>query len=333
MNVFTIDNCYESTALVPYSGTPLYRGFDSDSLAAQQVDQHCLAFDVNGPAARASLWWQHVPQMEQECLGVIGHYAASNDVAAQTLLAHALSVLRSHGCTRAVGPMDGNTWRRYRFVTAPGSEPPFALEPENPPTYPLQWSAAGFAPLAEYSSALTSDLAQPDARIPRTLTRLHQEGVHLRMFDPSRFQEELLAIYTVSAQSFTRNFLYTPLAEADFLQQYCKLKAYIKPELTWMAEVDHQPVGYAFGLPDLAQAQRGVPVNTVIVKTVAVLPARRYAGLGAVLVAQVQNSAHQLGFTRAIHALMYASNNSRNLSAVYAAPMRGYTLYSRRLDG
>lgn len=72
-------------------------------------------------------------------------------------------------------------------------------------------------------------------------------------------------------------------------------------------------------------------MDTVIIKTVAVLPGRAYAGLGNVLVARVQAIAYALGYRRAIHALMHDSNNSRNLSDRYARSIRRYTLYARKL--
>jgi len=330
-NRFVVVNVWGGEVLGSLCDTPLYRGFDPAMPALQHVDYHCVVLGSDGPLARASLWWRNVPPMIGERLGVIGHYTALDDAAAQMLLTHVLLELRRQDCTLAVGPMDGNTWRRYRFVTDAGSEKPFLLEPENPPSFPAQWSEAGFKPLAQYSSALTTDLTQRDDRVPRTQLRMQGAGVRLRMLDSDHFEQDLQAIYAVSEQSFQNNFLYTPLPQKEFLQQYRKLQPMLRPELVWIAEVAGAPVGYAFGLPDLSQAQRGEPVDTVIIKTVAVLPARSYAGLGAVLVAQVQAAALDLGFNRAIHALMHESNNSRNLSSVYASPMRGYTLYGHKL--
>ena len=228
--------------------------------------------------------------------------------------------------------MDGNTWRRYRFVTDVGSEPPFFLEPENPPAYPRYFTEAGFVPLAEYSSALVTDLAAQDARIPRAIERLRQQGVHWRALDINNFEQELRAIYALSVQSFTQNFLYTPISEAQFLAQYQAVAPYVKPELTLMAEHKGELLGYLFGIPDLNQARRGEPVDTFIVKTVAVLPGRRSAGLGSVLVAESQRIAREQGYRRAIHALMHESNTSKNISAHYAQTMRRYTLFQKRIE-
>jgi GNAT superfamily N-acetyltransferase len=132
-------------------------------------------------------------------------------------------------------------------------------------------------------------------------------------------------------QCFNRNFLYTPISEAAFLAQYMAVAPYVQPELTLMAEQGRELLGYLFGIPDLNQARRGEQIDTFIIKTVAVLPGRRSAGLGSVLVAESHRIAEQRGYRRAIHALMHASNKSRNISARYAQTMRRYTLFQRRL--
>ena len=227
--------------------------------------------------------------------------------------------------------MDGSTWRRYRFVTDRGTEPAFFMEPDNPDEYPTQWVAAGFDCESTYFSALDSDLTRRDPRLPAVAERMESLGVRLRTFDATDPERELGHIYAISIASFTKNHLYTPLPEQEFREQYRAVLPYGRPELTIFAEDEGGPIGFMFALPDLAQAQRGEPVDTVIVKTAAVLPARRNAGLGALLVEEVQLRAAEMGFTRGIHALMYESNTSRSISAHYAETMRRYTLYARRL--
>lgn len=113
--------------------------------------------------------------------------------------------------------------------------------------------------------------------------------------------------------------------------QYRAIRTRVNPELVLVAEEAGRPVGYVFATPDFAQAQRGEIMSTVIVKTLAVLPGRAWAGLGALLLGEVHAAAHQLGFKRAIHALMHETNTSRNLSAHYAKTIRRYTLFSKRL--
>jgi GNAT superfamily N-acetyltransferase len=323
---FPIDGAVD--AYPPVRSLP---AFDPTVLKEQGVDAHVLVEQGDRAVAHASLWWNRVPDLDGERLGVIGHFAAAEDAAAQRLLARLLTRLEAAGCTLAVGPMDGNTWRRYRFVTEPGGEPPFFLEPQNPLAYPGYFLAAGFQPMAEYFSALVSDLSLADPRIPRTRARLQGNGISWRPLDRDRFDDELRRIYRLSVHSFASNFLYTPITEAAFLTQYQAIRPYVRPALTLLAEQGAELLGYLFGIPDLAQAQRGESVDTFIVKTVAVQPGRRSAGLGSVLVAESHRIAAELGYRRAIHALMHEGNQSLNISARYAKTMRRYRLFQRRL--
>jgi GNAT superfamily N-acetyltransferase len=264
---------------------------------------------------------------------VVGHYASTNDEAAASLLDDAIRLLRDNGCTLAIGPMDGNTWRRYRFVVDPGPEPPFFLEPVNPAEWPLQFERAGFRPLANYFSALNSDLSQMDDRMPRVAERMAQLDVVVRPAQQDELRQELARIYRLSEIAFTRNFLYTELSEAAFFAQYEKVIPHIRPELLLLAERGRELVGFLFAIPDLAQAARGAKMDTFLIKTFAVPPDPKLAGLGGLLAARVQEEGRRMGFGRCIHALMFENNVSRNVSRHYAAAttMRKYVLFSRDL--
>lgn len=296
-------------------------------MGAEAQERHA----ADDGTAEALLWWTHAPPLAGERLGVIGGFQATSAAATAGVLARAGERLRREGCTLAVGPMDGNTWRRYRFVTDAGTAPPFLLEPANPPAWPEWWRAAGFAPLAEYFSTVTDDLTRRDDRLAGVAARMRAAGVSIRPFDPAQFDRELDRIYDVSVVSFQANYLYTPLPREEFVAQYRAVQARLRPELVLIAEQAGRPVGYGFAIPDHAEALRGAPVTTAIVKTLAVLPGRAFAGLGALLLGEVHTAALRLGFTRSIHALMHETNRSRNLSAHYANFIRRYTLFARPL--
>ena len=321
--------------LAPYLNAGVYQNFDPEIIVQQQVDLHLACVDDFGQVqARCSLWWSDVPTLDNEKIGVIGHYASDNDQDGQdmptaVLLNNACFLLKIERCTRAIGPMDGNTWHSYRFVTDAGDEPAFFLEPGNPAAWPEYWRDYGFEPLAEYSSGLTVDLSQRDERLPKVAQRLEQKGVRFRAIDLNDFERELRQIYSISVISFSKNYLYTPLDEEDFVAQYRKVKQLVIPELTIIAEKDNQTIGYLFAIPDVNEQERGESLTTVIIKTVAVLPDSSNAGLGALLVDKVQQQARAMGYTRAIHALMYNGNVSRNISGHYAKSMRSYTLFSK----
>ena len=307
--------------------------FDASQIDHHDVDLHLCAVSESGEVqAYCSLWWKKVPLFAAHTVGVIGHYASTDDAPSCALLDAALDSLRRHDCTVAIGPMDGNTWRHYRFVTELSAEPPFFWEPVNPLEWPLQFERAGFKPLAEYFSALNTNLALEDERIVRHTARLAERGIEIRTAEGENLEEQLGRIYDVSRVAFTQNFLYTEIPESAFRAQYAKILPHVHLELVLLAECGAELVGYLFAIPDLAQAARCEPIDTFLIKTVAILPNSYLRGLGSVLVARAHRQGLRFGFRRCIHALMHENNVSRNISGHYAETTRRYTLFSREIS-
>jgi GNAT superfamily N-acetyltransferase len=294
-------------------------------------DVHLLVIDEGGRlGARCSLWWSLAPSLEGQRVGVIGHYAAADDPLAHELLQAASARLAGADCTIAIGPMDGNTWRRYRFIVERGSEPPFFLEPDNDDRWPVQWRTAGFDVFTTYTSALAEPVTVDQAWLDDSLERLSRDGTTIRHFDPRQPEEELQCIYRLSLEGFRRNVLYTPLGNEEFLAQNRRLLQVLKKELVFIAERKGEPIGFLFALPDVFEAQRG-QARTVILKTIAVTPAAAGAGLGGALIARALRDARGLGFERAFFALMHEDSVSQRISRRYAKIMRRYALFSKLL--
>jgi GNAT superfamily N-acetyltransferase len=211
----------------------------------------------------------------------------------------------------------------------PGTAPPFFLEPTNPPSFPAHFAGAGFDVLATYSSALAEDLTRADPRIPTADARLRADGIVIRSLRLDDTERDLRRIFALSLESFARNFLYTPIAEDEFLEQNRQILPVVHPDLVLLAERNDALVGFLFAVPDVLQT----PPQSVIIKTVAVSPALARTGLGSVLVATAHQRAHQLGFRRAIHALMHEHNVSQNISRRVATTMRRYALFVKALPG
>jgi GNAT superfamily N-acetyltransferase len=294
-------------------------------------DCSLLLIDRGSLTARCSCWWTRTALHDGRHLGVIGHYAATDAGSSDMLLSQACELLASKGTATAVGPMDGNTWRRYRLIVDRGVEPPFFLEPDNPDEWPGHWTRAGFAPLATYTSALNDDLRFEDPRTAAALDRLRGAGITLRTFDTERTDVELQRIFKLSLAAFSGNFLYTPITEREFVAQYHAVLPYVRSELVLLADKGEALVGFMFALPDLHQARRGRTIDTVILKTIAVDPDVGRMGLGGVLMDLVQRKAFGLGFRRAIHALIHTTNVSRKISDRSARTIRRYALFSKQL--
>jgi predicted N-acetyltransferase YhbS len=280
--------------------------------------------------AHAALWWKQTPELNGERIGAIGGFAAADADAARLLLDRAGDGLRAAGCRVAVGPLNGNTWRRHRFVIESDGRGPFLLEPRNPAAYPGWWQQAGFTELSSYSSSLIRLDGKPTVTA-NLKARLDRTGVTIRRLDAARHDDELRTIHAISLRSFTANFLYTPLEEAAFLEAYGKLRGRVDPDLVRIAERDGAACGFVFAMRDLEAEARG-EVPALVVKTLAVDPASRCAGLGSWLVDEVHRSGWEMGYADAIHALEHETNTSRKITGRHhGAIFRKYALFSKPL--
>lgn len=304
----------------------------ADVIARQRPDAlWMLTGEAGAVTARCSLWWHGTPTLADHRLGLLGHYAAVDSQASAQILELACKELTSRGCTLAVGPMDGNTWQRYRLLAERGEEPIFFLEPDNPDDWPAHFAANGFTALAQYYSAVSADLGEEHPRLAEIAQRVADQGISLRPLRLERFEDELRSIHPVSLASFQNNFLYTPIGEEEFIAQYLPIGTHLQAELVLIAERHGQPVGYVFAVPDLNQARRGRAIDTAVLKTLAVHPNQGGIGLGSLLTARCHQAGRKLGFKRVIHALMHEDNKSRKISSHTARTIRRYVLYSRPL--
>lgn len=345
-----------------YAGDPRYSPTPrSDVLAGlrrpefSELQRVLLAVDDGRPLARAVA--RRSPSLRDDAglaYGMIGFFeavdGAAGEEAAAALLAAGIRWLRETGAGPIVGPMDGDTWHRYRLNAGPtgsNAEPPFLLEPYNPPYYPALWEAAGFRVLETYASTW-ADTATVVRRLEPRRREALAAGYHLRPFTALRFEDELAAIYELSTQVFAGNFLYTAISEDDFIDLYAGSRAIIDPGLIWFAESPQgEDVGFLFAYPDLFQAvaamrgrrdlaakirflwsRQGVGIPTAVnVKTLGVLPAHRRSGVGAALMHRVHVEALERGLKRANHCLFRVGNPSGGMAGEKAKPLRTYHLY------
>jgi len=292
--------------------------------AGEKPDLHLR----HGPGTHCSLWWNDVPPVEGKRVGCVGHFTAAEPDT--PLVIEALERLRQAGCTLAIGPMNGNTWRSYRFVTGGSAAPPFFLEPANPAFYPEMFRKVGFKALARYRSSVV-DLPESPVRT-RVEERMARRGITVRPLRQAEFRAELERIYELSLEAFRENLLYTPVDREGFLALYDGIEPFLAPEFVLFAEAGGGAVAFVFAVPDLAEERRTGATRTLVVKTLATLPAWRRFGIGSVLVGRVHEQARRMGFERAIHALQLDTNLSSKITRrCEGRPMREYTLFSRDL--
>lgn len=282
-------------------------------------------------------------------LGMLGFFEAMDGPegkeGALQLLAEGIRWLREAGAGQVIGPMDGDTWRRHRLNVGPFDDPPFLLEPYNPPYYPEIWEEAGFQVLERYFSKQV-DVDAVVAHLGPRAAAAREAGYGLRPLDLRRFKEELRLLYRLSRTIFAGNFLYTDIAEEDFLDLYAGSKGLLDPDLVLFARSPAgEDAGFLFAYPDLFRAvaamrgSRGLfaklrflrhrkDTDAVDFKTLGVLPEHRRAGVAALLMHEGHLRAQGKGYRIANHCLFREGNPSGDLDGGAGKVLRRYQLYT-----
>ncbi|HWC16802.1 MAG TPA: GNAT family N-acetyltransferase [Terriglobales bacterium] len=288
--------------------------------------------NISEARARCSLWWRRVPELPGCRVGCIGNLAAV-ECSIEPALDLACEELQRQGCTLAIGPMDGSTWRSYRLVTESHCAQSFLFDVNNPPEWHGQFLRRGFKQIATYFSSAVAEVSTAARDMAEQEGRLEKLGIHIRSFDVKRFDSDLNILYRIASAAFADSFLYRSISWLEFLALYHPLRESVDPEFVLIAEQLGEPVGFIFAMPDLLQVRNGMVPDTVVIKTLGILKLCQGLGLGSVLVERVQGSAKQRGYKRAIHALMRSDNNSVQISAHSGQVIRRYGLFARRLAG
>lgn len=304
---------------------------------------------VSGNAVVARLVARLSPALRDESgrpYGMIGFFEAlaGHDETVGELFREAAAWLREAGAGTVIGPMDGDTWHRYRLNVGPFDEPPFLMEPYNPPYYEPMWTANGFAPLERYFSKRVDPLAVV-AHLEEKRRAALATDYRLRPIDMKRFRQELGTIYELSRRIFAGNFLYTEISGEEFVSLYAGARALIDPDLVLFAQASSgEDVGFLFAYPDRFRAvaamkgERGLlaklrflrhrkEADAVDFKTLGVLREHRRSGVAAALFYEGHRQAVEKGYRFANHCLFREGNPSGELDGGAGRVTRTYVLY------
>lgn len=279
------------------------------------------------PVAGASCWlFPKSSEDTQPSVGCIGHYVCSEDTASKPLLEGCINHLSSYGAQQIVGPMDGSTWGKYRWVLADGDskEPNFLAEPTNPSLYVEQFKRAGLTLIETYESRFVDTQGITNKR-PGFMQKLQDRGICFTFLKLNQYEATLKTLFQLSLSSFSHNPYYTPIDEGLFLSKYLALKPLIDPDCVLIA-TNHvgELAGFVFAYPDLLQPSR------LILKTIATTPGMRILGLGMGLIDAIHKRAYEKGYSQVIHALMHNANMSLKISKrLESKLLRRYGLFGK----
>lgn len=262
------------------------------------------------------------PNWDGKPAAALGDFSCKTIDGGHKIVNQAIQIIKSKGITRIIGPMSGDTWHSYRFVTETDGSAAFLLEPTNTPSDVEVFTKVGFEKISGYFSARVP-LAETAKSTPQATSDFTIEGWNGK--DPEQLFEQ---VFKLSVEAFSKNAFYKPISKDAFLAMYMPIVPMLKPDLIFFARrLDDSLAGFLFGIPDYAEG--GNP-QSVILKTYASL----VKGVGHHLTHAFHTAALKAGYKTAIHALIHEDNLSGLRSAAEGAEIfRRYSLFGLKLDG
>ncbi len=249
-------------------GYPLYvSNFDSDLIRnlsgkspfTRQMDISLyLASDGYQDVARcAALINPRFQAAKNEKVGFIGYFAAAPgcEPSVGAMLAQAESWLKDQGVRRVIAPFNGSALLGFSLLTDGFDEEPVMFNGWNPRYYSMYLTGAGYNPtypLLVYTYEFASSAYR--AANERAATR---HDFNVRPLNKKRWRSELEIFREVINENFTEEWLWYPLTQEEFLDNFELLKPMIDPRQMVIAEVQGKPAGVVIGYPNWNPLVRG----------------------------------------------------------------------------
>lgn len=262
-------------------------------------------------AAIVNPLWQQ--SQDEPQTGHVGWFAAAPDASrdAGEVLDAAEDWLGRRGMTRVIAPFNGNAFLGMGASTAAFDEDPMFPVPWTPPYYEQYLADAGYAhhyPFWVYEVDFASERH-------REFTRRALESPErtLRKIDKGRWDDEVETLRLIWNEGFSDEWEFQQYTAPQFREFLKDLKSLIDPRTLLIAEVDGEPAGLVWGMPDFNPAFRAMrgrmgPIKLLRViraarrpsriglLAIAVRPQFRGRRIGAVLASTLYRNLEQMGF-------------------------------------
>ena len=327
---------------------PLFVGelLDSDvrkrlsgkSAFSKEMSSALLRTDNARCAAIVSPLWQRSSGEPQT--GSIGYFAAGADAAdeVEELLAAAEEWLAARGMTRVIAPFNGSAVLGAAVLTDAFDESPMFPFHWNPPYYEDYLRRAGYArryPLWYYDIDFSSERYRDAAR-----RAFADPQAKVRQLDKRRWREEMELARVLLNEGFADEWEFHQFTPEEYREFWGPQKALTNPRLSLIAEVDGEPAGMTFAMPDLAPAFRAArgrlgPLKVLKIYRTARRPARigllavalrpKFRGrrIGALLAATLWRNIEAMGFSESSYYVVNDHNTaSRGLAESFGGEGR-----------
>lgn len=320
-----VEGLSEAQAKAERAGTEAV--LDPSRAFFKNAEARCFVASRDGKVVgRVTAFHNHLLAAEAKLRhGLVGLFACENDVeAAQALLKGCAGWLGERSLTAMRGPMAGDIWHRWRFMTRGFETEPFAGEPRNPKYYPELFSASGFAAVRTYSTKRITDLEAQLAHFAPAAALNAKRGYSFRSVNRAGWEDDLKHIYELCRHSFATRWSVTETTYEEFAELYNRWLSRVGSEQIVLA-VDKGKAVVGLGLAVVG------PQDTINLRTIAVYPHAAGFGLGPAIAAELYRRAIAAGYNKVHHCLMSPNTPPQFWDHGLGQVTREYTMYERAI--
>ncbi len=216
----------------------------------------------------------------QDRVGFFGFFEAVDDPNVSTaMLQQAEGWLRERSLDRVRGPISPSMNHETGLLIDGFESAPAIMTPWNPPCYSRLIEAAGYSGVQDL---LGYDItAGPTLAVPPRVQKLAERtarmtSVTFRTLDVDLLEHEARNVLDLYCQAWADNWGFTPPSWDEFWHTAKDLRSVLLDEFSFVAEVNHEVIGFMMVVRDINRVLRHVPSGrlwpTTVVRLVRDLP-------------------------------------------------------------
>jgi GNAT superfamily N-acetyltransferase len=256
-------------------------------------------------------------------VGFFGFFECRNDQeAANALLSAAEGWLRARGLDTMRGPMNPSTNHECGMLVDGFREHPMIMTTWNPTYYPTLLEKAGFGKakdLLAYFFPMQGEGAfqVPERVITMAKRALGDKELVFRDLDFKNFAKDVDRAWEIYNDAWEDNWGFFPMSRESFVHEAQVLKYILRPEFTFMAEVNGEPAGFMIIVPDFHLAYKAVGNGRLLPTGLfKLLSAKKRLRTGRIMILGAKNEYRRRGIFALFAAEMF--RRGKSLGAVGA---------------
>lgn len=195
-------------------------------------------------------------QFHNDRTGFFGFFESLPDFSvAGQLFDAAAHWLKERGMSCMRGPMNFSTNEVCGFLLEGFDKPPITMMPYTPRYYLDFAQEYGFRKSKDlYAYLITEKLFAWEKYDPLVRLVKERENIMVRTINMKRWPQEAARIREVYNASWSRNWGFVPMTEAEFDHLAKQIKPIVNPQLVLLLEIEGVPAGFSLSLPDISPA-------------------------------------------------------------------------------